>query len=230
MSDRDAIRKIESIKSFFNKKPKEKQPDWLVNPDVQTRYVFTSNGIDYYELTSGYNAYYERYMAAQDRLNEIEQRCDGKYLDLFQDLIDEYTRKGDLVNIAIINKNLRDLRSYVFNVNLLYNLAAVWYFDKNENPFTYDHEYCDKKISDWKKDKEALSFFLQAPIREYLPQLNISKEDLRAYIMGLSLRELSTLKYHLSNQLKDVKNNDLISMLQSQIEDMEALHLSSSQL
>jgi len=215
---------------FLKSKPKEKQPDWLVSPDVQTRYVFTSNGVDYYELTNGYNMYYERYMAAQDRLNEIEQRCDKKYLDLYQDLLDDYLKKGDLVNIAILNKNLRDLRGYVFNVNLLYNLAAVWYFDKNENPFTFDHEYCDNKISDWKKDKEALSFFLQAPIREYLPQLNISKEDLRVYIMGLSLKELSTLKYHLSNQLKNEKDKDLTLMLQSQIEDMEALHLTASQI
>lgn len=215
---------------FLKSKPKEKQPDWLVSPDVQTRYVFTSNGVDYYELTNGYNMYYERYMAAQDRLNEIEQRCDKKYLDLYQDLLDDYLKKGDLVNVAILNKNLRDLRGYVFNVSLLYNLAAVWYFDKNENPFTFDHEYCDKKISDWKKDKEVLSFFLQAPIKEYLPQLNISREDLRVYIMGLSLKELSTLKYHLSNQLKNEKDKDLTLMLQSQIEDMEALHWTASQL
>lgn len=218
------------LNNLFKRNPKEIKPDWLVNPDVQTRYVFTSNGVEYYEFTNGYNMYYERYMAAQDRLNEIEQRCDKKYLDIYQDLLDDYLKKGDLVNIAILNKNLRDLREYVFNVNLLYNLAAVWYFDKNENPFTFDHEYCDKKIVDWKKDKEALSFFLQSPIREYLPQLNISKEDLRVYIMGLSLKELSTLKYHLSNQLKDEKNKDLISMLQLQIEGMEALHLTASQL
>lgn len=215
---------------FLKPKHEEKKPEWLVSPDVQTRYVFTSNGVDYYELTSGYNMYYERYMAAQDRLNEIEQRCDGKYLDFFQTQLDAYLNKGDLVGAANLNRNLRELRSYVFNVNLLYNLASVWFFDKNENPFTYDHEYCEKKISDWKKDKEVLSFFLQAPIREYLPQLNISKEDLRTYIMGLSLKELSTLRYHLSNQPKDAKSNDLISMLQSQIEDLEALHLTASQL
>lgn len=218
------------LNNLFKSKPKEKQPDWLVSPDVQTRYVFTSNGVDYYELTAGYNMYYERYMVAQDRLNEIEQRCDKAYLDLFQAQLDEYLNKGNLVGAAELNRNLRELRSYVFNVNLLYNLAAVWYFDKNENPFTYDHEYCEKKISDWKKDKEVLFFLLRAPIREYLPQLNISKEDLRAYIMGLSLKELSTLKYHLSNQQKDAKNKDLISMLELQIADMEALHLTASQI
>lgn len=215
--------------NFLKSKPKEKQPDWLVSPDVQTRYVFTCNGVDYYELTAGYNMYYERYMAAQDRLNEIELRCDKKYLDAFQAQLDDYLNKGNLVGAAELNRNLRELRSYVFNVNLLYNLAAVWYFDKNENPFTFDHEYCDKKISDWKKDKEILFFLLRAPIREYLPQLNISKEDLRIYIMGLSLKELSTLKYHLSMQLKDERDKDLTLMLQSQIEDLEALHLTVSQ-
>ena len=215
--------------NFLKSKPKEKQPDWLVSPDVQTRYVFTCNGVDYYELTAGYNMYYERYMAAQDRLNEIELRCDKKYLDAFQAQLDDYLNKGNLVGAAELNRNLRELRSYVFNVNLLYNLAAVWYIDKNENPFTFDNEYCDKKKSDWKKDKEILFFLLRAPIREYLPQLNISKEDLRIYIMGLSLKELSTLKYHLSMQLKDERDKDLTLMLQSQIEDLEALHLTVSQ-
>jgi len=223
---------FKKLKYWLNRRKMVKtiQKDWRVKPDKETNLAFVSGGIEYHEFTAGHQMYYERYMAAQDRLNEIEQRCTGSHLNVFQDLMDEYLKKGDLVNASILNKNLRDLRGYVFNVNLLYNLAAVWYFSKDENPYTFDEETAEKKISEWKKDKEALAFFLQSRIRESLPQLNISRQDLKAYIQGLSLKELSTLKYHLSIQQKSSENSDLILTLQSQIEDMEALHLSASAL
>lgn len=224
------------MKNIFNKfqkfisKPfvKSYKKDWLVKPEHAVELAFVSNGVEYHCFSSGYSMYYERYMACQDRLAEIEQRCTKEYLDLFQKTLKQYLNKGDLTNVAILNKNLEDLRSYVFNVELLYNLASVWYFSKDESPYTYDYEFAEKKILEWKKDKEVLTFFLQSPIREFLPQLNISPKDLIEYIKGLNIIQLQRLKYHLSQQHKNDNDNGIISMLESQILALETLQLTLS--
>jgi hypothetical protein len=178
---------------------------------------------------NGPDAYYERYMAALDRLSEIEQRVDYRYMDSFQSLLDEYLRKGDLVNASILNQNLRERRKYVFNVELLYNLASVWYFDKNENCYAYNYEYADQKISFWKKHKEALVFFCQSPMREYFPQLDILKDNILTYLKGFAKSDLSILKYHLSELSKTSKNVELISTLNLQIQELEEFQLMISQ-
>jgi len=160
-------------------------------------------------------------MAGMDRINEIEQRVDAKYMDTFQKLLDQYLNKGELSNIAILNNNLRERRQYVFNVELLYNLASVWFFDKSENCYTYDYEYAEKKIARWKKDKDLLAFFLQTELKNYMPLPDIVSKNIMTYLKGQGIKDLQTLKYHLSNLSDNPKNKELISSIQSQVTELE---------
>jgi len=210
------------LKNFIKKIfPFLYQTRWAVQPEHQVVKAFTSDGVDYYKFETGYNAYYERYMACMDRINEIEQRVDAKYLDSYQKMLDEYLRKGDLVNASILNNNLRERRQYIFNVKLLYNLASVWFFDKTENCYTYDYEYADKKIARWMKDKELLAFFLQTELAKFMPLPDTVKENLEIYLKGQGLKDLSSLKYHLSQLSDNPKNKELILSIQLQVSELE---------
>lgn len=210
------------MKNFFKKIfPFLFKTTWSVQPEHQVVKAFTSNGVDYYKFSTGYNAYYERYMAGMDRINEIEQRVDTKYMDTFQKLLDQYLNKGELSNIAILNNNLRERRQYVFNVELLYNLASVWFFDKSENCYTYDYEYAEKKIARWKKDKDLLAFFLQTELKNYIPLPDIVSKNMLTYLKGQGIKDLQTLKYHLSNLSDNPKNKELILSIQSQVTELE---------
>ncbi len=210
------------MKNFFKKIfPFLWQTRWAVQPGHQVVLAFTSDGVDYYKFETGYNSYYERYMAGMDRINEIEQRVDAKYLDTFQKLLDEYLKKGDLVNCVIANNNLRERRQYIFNVRLLYNLASVWFFDKSENCYTYDYEYAEKKIARWMKDKDLLAFFLQTELMKFMPLPDTVKENLEIYLKGQNLKDLSILRYHLSQLSDNPKNKELISSIQSQVLELE---------
>lgn len=202
--------------------------EWIVKPSHEIKEVFRIDGEPYYAFVNGPDAYYERYMAGLDRISEIEQRIDRKYLDDFMKLMKEYISKGDLYNASIVIRNLEDRRNYVFNQELLYNLASVWYFSKDENCYTYNYEFADQKIQKWKKHPEALAFFLQSPMKEYFPLSDTLKENILNYLKGANLNDLSILKYHLSELSKTSKNEELISTLKLQIQELEELLIPTS--
>ncbi len=198
--------------------------DWHVKPEHQVEFAFKGiDGTEYYHFTTGYNGYYERYMAFTDRLAEIEQRVDNKYLKLYLKTLKEYGKKGEIGEIFILSQHLEDRMDYICNVEFIYNLASVWFFDKSENPYTYDYGYADKKIRKWKADKDLLSFFLKTPLRAYIPLPDTLIESIKTFEKGQYISELSTSKYHLRNLSKGIKNLEAISMLQSRVTELEGL-------
>lgn len=71
---------------------------------------------------------------------------------------------------------------WIFEPNVLYNLASIVYFDASENPLKYDQEYAKKKIEKWKNNPDVLGFFLQEPIHRFMPYSKLSREDLEKYL------------------------------------------------
>lgn len=198
--------------------------DWTIKPEHQVEFAFKGiDGTEYYQFTTGYNSYYERYMAFMDRLSEIEQRVDKNYLDRFQKTLDEYLNKGSLKDIAVLNKHLADRRAYIGNVELIYNLASVWFFDKSENPYTYDYGYADEKIRKWRNDKDSICFFLTTPLRHYLPLPDTLVQNIKTYEKGQYVSELQTLKHHLQALSSLTKNTELISTYQLRVTELEQL-------
>lgn len=197
---------------------------WVTQPGHETEYAFESGGVSYYCFSDNFNAYYERYMAAMDAINSLEQRVTREYLERHTTLVDEYVNAGKLSLIAVCNHNLRERMQHICNVDLLYQLASVWYFSKEENCYTWNPEIAERKIAQWKKDKEVLSFFLQSPLKLYMPLPNSFNEILLTqYTQGQNLEELSALRFHLLQITETPKNKDLRSILLSKIAQLEKL-------
>jgi len=194
-----------------------------VLPGHEVELAFVSNGIEYFSFINGFDAYYDRYMAAIDAINALEQRVSRDYLLTHTKLMSEYLNAGKLTLASVLNHNLEERMKHVCNVDLLYQLAAVWYFDKSENCYAYNTEYGEKKIALWRKDKEVLSFFLQSPLRQYMPLANSSQFNIKTYTRAQRLEELSTLRYHLLQLSETPNNHGLISDLQSKIQKLEEL-------
>lgn len=217
------MRLVRFFKRIFNR------TSWHTKPGHEIRLAFVGNdGTEYYEFVDGFSCYYERYMAIMDRLTEIECRVDKAFLDSFTMIMEEYLKKGDLYNASILLKNLNDRRDYVFNQELIYDLAAVWYFDKSENCYAYSAEYAEIKKNKWKKEKGRLSFFLQSDMKKYMPYLadyRMSLDDLEA---AVNLETLTALRYHMSNMSVKDSEKEKNSKLLSQINQLEDLILSRS--
>ncbi len=210
-----------SLKKIF---PFLYKTQWVVKPEHETELAFTSNGVEYHCFTNGFNAYYERYMAAMDAINALEQRVSREYLKMHIGLTNEYLNKGDLSKIAILNKHLEERMSHLCNVDLLYQLASVWYFDKSENCYTFNPEYAEKKISEWRKDKEVLAFFLRSPLSQLMPLPDTFNTSMvQSYTKAQRIELMSHLKYHLSSFKETPSNQELISTIKSQITALENL-------
>lgn len=210
----------------INKAKKQRSP-WNTKAGVVIDLAFIHEGVEYYQFVNGASMYTGRYAAAMDRINEIDCRVDKAYMDLFQKTLKEYLNKGNLQDAFILLHNLETRREWVTDQEFIYNLASVWFFDKNEDPASYDYEYAYQKIGRWKKDPAMLGFFLQTPIRNYLEPLPISNESILAYFKGQNVRKLQMLRYHLSKLSKEDKGSEICLTYESQIKELEELTYSN---
>lgn len=146
-------------------------------------HAFTVAGVDYYQFDDVFNIPYERGLMSLAIYEETRMNCTKEYLDQHIEVMYELLRSSeiDIFKINQLNEQLRERLNISFNVSLLYKLASVVFFDKNENPSLYEPEYCDKKIEFWKEHKGIQDFFFQKPIVELIPFLRNVDFDLGTY-------------------------------------------------
>lgn len=149
----------------------------------RTEYAFTSGGRKYYRFADITNLPYERGLTALQVYNEVEMRCSVKFLRIFTEKVDELLRAKeiDIYKINALNEMLKQRLNLSADVELLYKLASVCFFDKTENPCIYEPAYAEKKIARWRKDQKVTAFFSQKPLKELMPFLANLGSDLEAY-------------------------------------------------
>jgi hypothetical protein len=145
--------------------------------------AFELAGIEYYQFDDVFNLPYERGLTALVFYEETRMRCSreylGKHVEVTRNLL--RSNKIDIFKINQLNEQMGDRLKLSLDVDLLYKLASIVYFDKNENPVLYDAEYCRKKVGFWKKHKGISDFFLQKPLIELIPFLKNADFDLDTY-------------------------------------------------
>jgi len=146
-------------------------------------YAFSVAGVDYYCFNDVFHTPYERGLLALPIYEETRMKCSREYLQKHVEAMRKllHEPKIDIFKINQLNEQMNERLSLALDVDLLYKLASVVYFDKNENPYVYEAEYCKKKIEHWKAHKGVADFFLQAPIQELMPFLKSQNFDLDAY-------------------------------------------------
>jgi hypothetical protein len=145
-------------------------------------YAFTVAGKDYYRHNDVFNLPYERGLMALAAYEECRMGVNREYLDAHTAKVREIlsAQKVDIFELHRLNEQLKERLVFVHDTDLLYKLASIVFFDKNENPAVYEPDYSRAKIEFWKKHRGAADFFLQKPLRELIPFLNMSGDDLKA--------------------------------------------------
>jgi hypothetical protein len=125
---------------------------------------------------------YERGFMALAAYEECRMGVNREYLEAHTLRVREIltAQKVDIFEVHKLNEQLKERMLFVADADLLYRLASVVFFDKNENPLIYEPEYNRGKIEFWRKHKGVADFFLQKPLKELIPFLNISETDLKA--------------------------------------------------
>lgn len=146
-------------------------------------YAFTCGGTKYYRFADITNLPYERGLMALVAYNEVEMRCSREFLIKYQGAVDKllHEQKIDIFKIQQLNEILKQRLQLPTDVDLLYKLASICFFDKSENPAVYEPAYAQKKIAKWRKDKGVHDFFMQTPLLELMPFLGSVDTDLDTF-------------------------------------------------
>lgn len=146
-------------------------------------YAFTCGRTKYYRFADITNLPYERGLMALVAYNELDMRCSRDFLIRYQGAIDDilHQQKIDIFKIQKLNELLKQRLQMPTDVDLLYKLASICFFDKSENPAVYEPAYAEKKIAKWRKDKGVRDFFMQTPLLELMPFLKSVNTDLDTF-------------------------------------------------
>jgi len=147
------------------------------------KHAFTIAGIDYYQFDDVFNLPYERGLMALVIYEEARMNCNREYLEKHVEVSRELLRSRsiDIYKLNQLNEQMSERLNISFDTSLLYKLASIVFFDKNENPSLYEPEYCEKKIALWKEHRNVTDFFLQKPLQELIPFLQNVEFDLEKY-------------------------------------------------
>jgi hypothetical protein len=163
--------------------------------------AFSLAGRDYYTFTDPFNLPCERAFYALAFYEEFEWRCTRSFLcATLETVVHALTPKHDGKQWSFDPETARksaanalELMNRVVEPDLVYKLAAVMYFDENEDPYGFDFAYAVKKIERWKRHG-AKAFFLRLPLKDLLPSWTLSGEDLAAMWPGAQAQTLQAVR------------------------------------
>ena len=123
----------------------------------------------------------KRYQRLSEFITETEMRITGKDLLEMTGVTKDALNKGKIVDASVFLTAIENLASQYLETDTYYKLFSCVFFDLDEIITDYDYDYNEAKI-DLFKSQPQVSFFFQKPMREYLPQTDISAQDLEVYL------------------------------------------------
>jgi hypothetical protein len=167
----------------------------------EIEYAFTSGGIEYYQFTDFSNMPPLRGLKTMVFYEEMRLKCTMEFLDLHTKAVDEIlnSTKINIFELKKLNDQLKQRLNIALDTELIFKIASIMFFDKNEDFTDYDFDYNAKKVLNW-KNNDGADFFLHKPLQEILPILKDVNENLAMY--SKVVEQMNTL--HLENLLQNL--------------------------
>jgi hypothetical protein len=191
--------------------------DKLVKDELQLKLAFTVGGVDYYELENIFNLPYQRALEAIAIYEENRMKITYEYLKAHTKAIDNIfalQRFGlkEFAKLNQLNEQMKERLDFVVDTDLVYKLASVVYFTKDENPYTYDGKVAMDKIKNWKASAGVNDFFLSKPIINLLPYLKDCDMNFQVYSAvtdSATVKHLENILLNLSAEQKEIYTDKL---------------------
>lgn len=150
-----------------------------LHPDYKKsiEFAFNADGEDYYAFTNVADMPEGRYYALTERLTEMDMRINREDLVEYMDKVEAHINTGNFSKVMAIIEEIKYRASMLIETETLYKVASCVFFTLKEDLTTYDIDYNDKKIAIFKREKIE-SFFLNEPVKRFIPLPSISAEDL----------------------------------------------------
>ena len=174
------------------------------------KHAFDVGGVPYFEFDTMANLPWKRAMQVMSIYEEMNSKCDKFYLKAYTEAVDAILAKKrialpEMAQLVTLNEQMKERLNWVISEDLIYKLAAVVFFDANENPDTYEWQYAAKKIEYWKKTEGVQDFFLHEPIQRLNPFLSDSATNFPLYSeaqMKLDTAQLENIYINLLGRQK----------------------------
>jgi hypothetical protein len=186
-------------------------------------YAFTLNGTRYFNYTSLSSIPTYRALAIQTYFKEAQEGLDLVKIKAFNSAIKASANKGNLEDVFKFASWIEESVRHIYHPDIYYKLASIWYLDESENPVYYDYEYNRRKIASWMKGgiSAELDFFYSTAIKEWIPDLPSSTEDLEVYLKTLRAIQLNQIQDILAKPYRNQLTKDSLNYLNSQKEILE---------
>ena len=177
-------------------------------------FAFESGGVNYWEVKDVFSTYALRAMEALAIYEQWEMRCTKEYLRAHIAAVKASLNKGMLTEVAQLYNNLEERLNFAIPTeDIIWQFASVVYFDENESPYKYDHDYGKEKIARWRKDMKVTDFFSRQPIKDLIPSPTLSEigsQDYLRVVNQISQKQLSNVQDSLPS---GALNNDTYQAL-----------------
>lgn len=190
-------------------------------PDVKHMiiYSFTIGDRHYFRFDDPFNVPYDRALKCLTFWRAMDMNCDRDFLMAHTEAMNNILNTmpfgmNNLLDIRNLNDQLKQRLLLPKEPDLMYQMAAITFFDQHENPYTYEFGYGEKKIKHWKKTTELTDFFLQKPVMELIPYLQHAGENLEQFsqmTQKVTKQHIESILPHLSKELKMILQGKLNS-------------------
>lgn len=173
---------LNRIFQVFRPKPRDLFPAC----EYVIKEAFIYDGVRYFKFDDSHNIPCERALQQSSFYMEMSSRVDREYLAThIEEMEKEFLKanngqKPDLYRMKMMNDYLK-ARMNIIDIDLMYKLASIVYFDEHEDPRTYDAKYNAEKIAKWKKSSSVNDFFSSAPLLKLMPFLKELDVNLDTY-------------------------------------------------
>jgi len=153
-----------------------------------TEFAFEIDGKEFYQFKNMLDMPAPRYQRIQEFIREAEMRITSKELNETVDLVKDALNKGKVTDAIVLLTIIENLSNLYIETDTFYRLFTCLFFDLDEDITDYDFDYNEDKIKLF-KSQPATAFFFNQPMKRYLPQIDISVEDLEVFLKQTKVSE-----------------------------------------
>lgn len=183
------------LKSLFERKPEVTDP---------IEKSFQIKGVNYYKYKDISKVKNQRALTVNDFYNELSMRTDRDFLLKHCEACNKILNSTtiDIYNLKTLVMQLQERLEMIYETDLIYKIASVVFFTKDENYLEYDDLSGREKIALFKQqDKEdpKMGFFFGTLFKSLIGSTDMSDKDLLIYmtvgqqITKASLKTISTI-------------------------------------
>ena len=182
--------------------------------------AFQSGGVQYYQLHDLFNSFAGRALDAEDVYNRWSMRCSNEFLRGWAAALENEVNQTSIkiLEIGKLVQALKERLDFALpSTGLIWELAAVAFFDETESPYKYDPFYAKTKIDRWKKDETLPAFFFKCRMSDLVSLPNMSEEGLSTYLKTVEAVNASHINLVLDKLSSAQRKTDFSRALESEL-------------